>query len=275
VSYINKKLTLNNSAVNERRAILVNMIDPNGMWSDWVEDRQKRIYWDEQVTSQATTKAGETYVGKTVYATNGDGGFRYGDQYGNWHNSAPLPEISVTGFHISGSGPVSSAMRQAAQGYDPQWMVGFNKFVETGLTAINLTLTATTLAAEAGGFGGGSKIRVALNTVDDAAKSGGNAFRYMTKGELKAIQETGLLRGGRVGETFWTKDLYKSAINAQNRLALPHSPTLRVEFEILNNPNLILNGNKVLPANGMMGKGSEFMTLDPVKVRLINWQPLR
>ena len=93
VSYINKKLTLNNSAVNERRAILVNMIDPNGMWSDWVEDRQKRIYWDEQVTSQATTKAGETYVGKTVYATNGDGGFRYGDQYGNWHISEQLPEI--------------------------------------------------------------------------------------------------------------------------------------------------------------------------------------
>ena len=253
----------------------VNMIDPNGMWSDWVEDRQKRIYWDEQATSQATTKAGETYVGKTVYATNGDGGFRYGDQYGNWHDSAPLPEISVTGFQTSGSGPVSSAMGQAAQGYDPQWMVGFNKFVEAGLTAINLTLTATTLAAEAGSFGSGGRIRAALSTVDDAAKSGGNAFRYMTKGELKAIQETGLLRGGRVGETFWTKDLYKSAINAQNRLALPHSPTLRVEFEILNNPNLILNGNKVLPANGMMGKGSEFMTLDPVKVRLINWQPLR
>jgi len=63
-------------------------------------------------------------------------------------------------------------MRQAAQGYDPQWMVGFNKFVEAGLTAINLTLTATTLAAEAGSFGGGSKIRAALNTVDDAARGG-------------------------------------------------------------------------------------------------------
>ena len=198
VSYINKKLTLNNSAVNERRAILVNMIDPNGMWSDWVEDRQKRIYWDEQVTSQATTKAGETYVGKTVYATNGDGGFRYGDQYGNWHNSAPLPEISVTGFHISGSGPVSSAMRQAAQGYDPQWMVGFNKFVETGLTAINLTLTATTLAAEAGGFGGGSKIRVALNTVDDAAKTSTKLLNQFNSAE-SLIQGAGNLTKVKAG----------------------------------------------------------------------------
>ncbi len=150
----------------------INRIDATGMLDDWVEDEFKHVYWDENATSQATTKTGETYLGKTVYATNEDGSFRYGDQYGNWHDSAPLPEISVTGFHISGSGPVSSAMRQAAQGYDPQWMVGFNKFVEAGLTAINLTLTATTLAAEAGSFGGGSRIRAALNTVDDAAKGG-------------------------------------------------------------------------------------------------------
>jgi hypothetical protein len=108
-----------------------------------------------------------------------------------------------------------------------------------------------------------------------AAKGGGNAFRYMTEAELKAVQNTGLLRGGRAGETFFTKDLYKSAASAQNRLALPSAPTLRVEFQILNNPTLLRNGTKVLPANGMMGRGAEFMTLDPVKVNLINWQPLR
>lgn len=108
-----------------------------------------------------------------------------------------------------------------------------------------------------------------------AAKGGGSAFRYMTEAELKAVQNTGLLRGGRAGETFFTKDLYKSAASAQNRLALPSAPTLRVEFQILNNPTLLRNGTKVLPANGMMGRGAEFMTLDPVKVNLINWQPLR
>jgi hypothetical protein len=108
-----------------------------------------------------------------------------------------------------------------------------------------------------------------------AAKGGGNAFRYMSQAELEAVQSTGLLRGGRAGETFFTKDLYKSATSAQNRLALPGSPALRVEFQILNNPTLLRNGTKVLPANGMMGRGAEFMTLDPVKVRLINWQTLR
>jgi hypothetical protein len=103
----------------------------------------------------------------------------------------------------------------------------------------------------------------------------GNSIRYMTEGELEAIKKTGLLRGGRAGETFWTKDLYKSAAGAQNRLSLDAAPTLRVEFEILNSPTLLRNGTKVTPLNGMIGGGSEFMTLDPVKVRLINWQPLR
>ncbi|GHT79675.1 hypothetical protein AGMMS50262_23650 [Bacteroidia bacterium] len=112
----------------------------------------------------------------------------------------------------------------------------------------------------------GRYVDIAYNYVNKAAKGGTSGFRYMTEGELKAIQETGMLRGGRAGETYFTKDLYKSAASA---------PTLRVEFQILNNPNLLLNGTKVAPKFGMMGKGAEFMTLDPVKVRLINWQPLR
>ena len=78
----------------------------------------------------------------------------------------------------------------------------------------------------------------------------------MSQAELEAVQSTGLLRGGRAGETFFTKDLYKSAASAQNRLALPGSPALRVEFQILNNPKMLLNGTKVQPLNGMMGRGA-------------------
>ena len=44
----------------------VNRIDPNGMLDDWVEDQNKQIYWDANATSQANTKKGETYLGKTV-----------------------------------------------------------------------------------------------------------------------------------------------------------------------------------------------------------------
>jgi hypothetical protein len=53
----------------------------------------------------------------------------------------------------------------------------------------------------------------------------------MTEGELKAIQETGFLRGGRVGETYFTKDLYKSAASAQNRLSLASSPHCVLNFK--------------------------------------------
>ncbi len=101
------------------------------------------------------------------------------------------------------------------------------------------------------------------------------AFRYMGDDELQAVKDSGFLRGGNPGETYYTKDVYKSASLAQERLSLPNTPTLRVEFEIINNPSLQLNGSKVLPAFQMSGRGSEFMSLNPVKVRIINWQPLR
>ena len=84
-----------------------------------------------------------------------------------------------------------------------------------------------------------------------------SAFRYMTDAELNAIKKTGLLRGGKTGETFFTKDLYKSASKAQERLALPSAPTLRTEFEILNNPQLLRNGSKVSPAFNQIGQGAE------------------
>jgi len=120
-----------------------------------------------------------------------------------------------------------------------------------------------------------AKITEEVDKTAVAAKTSTTGFRYMSQAELKAIQETGYLRGGWSGETYFTKDLYKSAAKAQSRLSLGSSPALRVEFEILNNPTLLRNGTKVTPLNGMFGGGSEFMTLDPVKVRLINWQPLR
>lgn len=41
-------------------------IDINGEGvDDWVERKNGSIYWDKNATSQATTKAGETYLGKT------------------------------------------------------------------------------------------------------------------------------------------------------------------------------------------------------------------
>jgi hypothetical protein len=41
---------------------------------DWVEDANGNIYWDPKATSQATTKAGETHLGKAVVVMDGTGG---------------------------------------------------------------------------------------------------------------------------------------------------------------------------------------------------------
>ncbi|MEM0938687.1 MAG: hypothetical protein AAGI25_02725, partial [Bacteroidota bacterium] len=122
---------------------------------------------------------------------------------------------------------------------------------------------------------GGLKLAARVLKLSRAAKGSGTAFRYVTQGEIQATRSTGLLRGGRAGETYFTKDLYKSGVKAQQRLSLGGTPTHRLEFQILNKPNLLRNGTKVTPIPGQPGLGSEFMTIDPVRIRLINVQPLR
>ena len=108
-----------------------------------------------------------------------------------------------------------------------------------------------------------------------ATGGGTTGYRYVSQAEIQAIKDTGLLRGGRPGETFFTKDVYKSGAHAQERLSLPTTPTHRIEFNITNNPTMLRNGTKVDPVGSLPGKGSEFMTTDPVRVDLLNVQPLR
>jgi hypothetical protein len=115
----------------------------------------------------------------------------------------------------------------------------------------------------------------ALRYADDLASSP-RLFRFVTEGEVDAIRDTGLLRGGRPGETFFTTQEIKSATRAQQRLSLPQTPTHRVEFEILNNPRI--QGPRRVdpdPDLGLSGKSSELLSTDPVKARIINVQPLK
>jgi RHS repeat-associated protein len=45
----------------------INLVDPTGMGpEDWVQNADGNIYWDDNATSQETTKEGETYLGKNV-----------------------------------------------------------------------------------------------------------------------------------------------------------------------------------------------------------------
>jgi len=46
----------------------LNRIDPDGAF-DWVINKDNEIYWDDNATSQATTKKGETYLGQNLTFT--------------------------------------------------------------------------------------------------------------------------------------------------------------------------------------------------------------
>jgi RHS repeat-associated protein len=117
-------------------------------------------------------------------------------------------------------------------------------------------------------------VRTPLGTrTSNPTRNGASLYRYVSEGELGAIRETGLLRGGNPGRTYFTPQKFTSASRAQERLALPTEPTHRVEFEILNEPR-VRGPSKVLPDNSQPGRGIELFSNDQVEVRVLNVQPL-
>jgi len=109
----------------------------------------------------------------------------------------------------------------------------------------------------------------------------GTYVRYISEGELQAIQETGFLRGGRTDTpTYFTTDVFQTSREAMSRLSLPSPPSYRIEFEILNQPR-IQGPRRVWPwfrprdPGFRAGWGVEYYTRDPVKVRLLRWERLR
>ena len=87
----------------------INRIDADGMLDDWVEDRNKRIYWDPNAVSQASTKAGETYLGKTVVDFSGSRQERLGTRNGEsgYINGEGAVTADVTVYGSGGPDDVS------------------------------------------------------------------------------------------------------------------------------------------------------------------------
>ncbi len=77
----------------------------------------------------------------------------------------------------------------------------------------------------------------------------------MSKAELKATQDTGLLRGGRDGTRYVTDSANSNALRARQRAALPQTPEVKVTLEV---PcGKFSNPPKVEPAFNMPGGGME------------------
>jgi len=90
--------------------------------------------------------------------------------------------------------------------------------------------------------------------------------RYCSEAEVESTRSTGLLRGGRAGPNYFTTDdNYSTVREAQQMLALPYPPDVKVIFTIQNSPRII-GPSVVLPKYGQPGGGIEYFSDDPVNV---------
>jgi hypothetical protein len=102
---------------------------------------------------------------------------------------------------------------------------------------------------------------------DEVATGTVTVQRWMSQAELKATQQTGLLRGGRNGTHYVTDAANADALRARERLALPQTPEVRVTMEV---PIDALSApSRVNPAFNMPGGGMERTATGNVPVRII------
>ena len=99
--------------------------------------------------------------------------------------------------------------------------------------------------------------------------------RFISRAEHTEILVTGLLRGGREGETYFTTDIYLGIEAATEKLSLPREPEPGIEFLITNNP-LIFGPRIVGPDFGRHGGGIEYWSEEKVEVQLTSlWELLK
>jgi RHS repeat-associated protein len=117
----------------------------------------------------------------------------------------------------------------------------------------------------------------ALDASGTAASESGQVFqRVVSNAELKATQETGLLRGGRAGENFFSDAVSVDAKRAQQRLGLDGPlRDQRIEFRITNDATV--SGPRTAPGGrgGTPGGGREFSTNEPTKIEILRVDSLR
>jgi hypothetical protein len=109
----------------------------------------------------------------------------------------------------------------------------------------------------------------AAKEVERAGKSGVEIVeRAMSKAELKATKETGLLRGGREGTHYASDAVNHGAKKARQRLSLGHTPEVRVKLEVPSGE--FSEGSRVKPDFGMPGGGMERTANGPIPAKVIS-----
>jgi len=91
--------------------------------------------------------------------------------------------------------------------------------------------------------------------------------RAMSRAELEATKASGLLRGGREGTHYVSDAVNSTAGRAQQRLALPNTPEVRVPLEV---PGGTFSApTRVQPNFNMPGGGMERTATGTVPVRVL------
>lgn len=115
------------------------------------------------------------------------------------------------------------------------------------------------LAIAAKLFGAGSEQTVKSGTE--------TVYRWMSKAELKATQQTELLRGGRSGTHYVTDAANATAKRARLRSALPQTPEVRVKLQV---PSGKFSApTKVKPDYNMPGGGTERTATGNIPVKIL------
>ena len=95
--------------------------------------------------------------------------------------------------------------------------------------------------------------------------------RAMSRAELEATLDTGLVRGGRDGTHYVSDAVNHDANRARQRLALPQTPEVRVDLEV---PRGAFGPpSRVDPNFGMPGGGMERTGTGPIPCRVVCSRP--
>ena len=91
--------------------------------------------------------------------------------------------------------------------------------------------------------------------------------RWMSRSELEATRETGLLRGGRDGTHYVTDSANVDPLRAQQRLSLPKTPEVRVTLEVPK--GVFSQTSRVDAAFNMPGGGMERTATGNIPARIL------
>jgi hypothetical protein len=101
--------------------------------------------------------------------------------------------------------------------------------------------------------------------------------RAMSKAELKATEETGLLRGGKVGTIkdphYVSEAVNSDAKRARQRLALGNTPEVKATLEVP--AGKFSPPSEVKPLNKMPGGGTERTATGIVPAKIIKSEPMQ